>query len=368
MAPRTTVWPLEHHTKTKHEILRKYLGAWFPILTAGGWNRRVVFLDGFAGPGVYDGGEPGSPVIAIDTLLNHHLFPKLNRTEFLFLFVESDGDRCESLDQKTTEFFDAHGGQPKNVKVAIVEKEFRHAAEDLIGDLEEQKKQLAPTFAFIDPFGWSGVPLETICRLLSYDKCEVFFNFMYDAMNRFLTHGPTAHHRHELFGTEGYLAADGMDPKQRSAFLHDLYKEQLETEGGFRYVHSFEMINKQGRTVYSLFYGTRSIEGLRVMKDAMWAVDPVGGLRFSDQFAGQSVLFKPEPDFAPLGGAIVQRFAGQTVTVEEIEEFVLIETPYKATHYKKQILKPLQHDGRIEAVRGQARKGTFPAGTVLRFS
>ncbi len=367
MAPKTTVWPLEHHTKAKHEILRKYLSAWYPILTAGGWNRRVVFLDGFAGPGVYEGGEPGSPIIAVDTLLNHKLFPKLDHTEFLFLFVENESERCESLNEKLTELFDSHGGQPKNVKVSIIENDFRHAAEELIGYLKEQKEQLAPTFAFIDPFGWSGVPLDTICRLLSYDKCEVFFNFMYDAINRFLTHEPTAHHRRELFGTDDYLAADGMDPKYRSAFLHDLYKRQLETEGGFRHVHSFEMINKQGHTVYSLFYGTRSIDGLRVMKDAMWAVDPVGGLRFSDQLAGHSVLFTPEPDFAPLSHAIVERFAGQTVPVEQIEEFVLVETPYKASHYKKQVLKPLQHDGTIEGVTGQTRKGTFPAGTILRF-
>ena len=62
--PKTTVWPLEPHTKAKHEILRRYLGAWFPILTSGGWNRRVIFLDGFAGPGRYSACEPGSPIIA----------------------------------------------------------------------------------------------------------------------------------------------------------------------------------------------------------------------------------------------------------------------------------------------------------------
>ena len=42
-------------------------------------------------------------------------------------------------------------------------------------------------------------------------------------------------------------------------FLHDLYKSQLESVGGFKFVHSFEMMNKQGHTVYSLFFGTREI-------------------------------------------------------------------------------------------------------------
>ena len=65
------VWPMEQHTRAKHEILRRYLGAWFPILAGGGFNPRLVFLDGFAGPGVYSSGEPGSPLIAIETLVDH---------------------------------------------------------------------------------------------------------------------------------------------------------------------------------------------------------------------------------------------------------------------------------------------------------
>jgi hypothetical protein len=65
MPVRTTRWPLAPHTKIKHEILKRYLNAWLPIL--GSWAGRVVFIDGFAGPGRYSGGEPGSPVIALQT-------------------------------------------------------------------------------------------------------------------------------------------------------------------------------------------------------------------------------------------------------------------------------------------------------------
>ncbi|MGB9800713.1 MAG: hypothetical protein ACPLUL_11530 [Thermanaerothrix sp.] len=43
------VWKIELHTKAKHEILRRYLGAWFGIL--GSKIPRVVYIDGFCGPG-----------------------------------------------------------------------------------------------------------------------------------------------------------------------------------------------------------------------------------------------------------------------------------------------------------------------------
>ena len=62
--PKDTIWPIEPHTAAKHQILRKYLDAWLPIL--GTYNNRMLYIDGFAGPGEYTGGEPGSPIIALE--------------------------------------------------------------------------------------------------------------------------------------------------------------------------------------------------------------------------------------------------------------------------------------------------------------
>jgi len=77
-------------------------------------------------------------------------------------------------------------------------------ATELIAYTREQKKQLAPTLAFIDPFGWSGVPLALISDLLSFEKCEVLFNFMFDSVNRFVADDRPgiAQHFAELFGTD----------------------------------------------------------------------------------------------------------------------------------------------------------------------
>ena len=59
--PLGTVWDLEPHTAKKREILSRYFQAWLPILAR--WNSRVLYIDGFAGPGEYSKGEDGSPVI-----------------------------------------------------------------------------------------------------------------------------------------------------------------------------------------------------------------------------------------------------------------------------------------------------------------
>ena len=70
MPPKTPLWPLEPHTRGKHLVLKSYLDAWFPIM--GSWNGRILFIDGFAGPGEYEGGEEGSPLIALRSLKDHH--------------------------------------------------------------------------------------------------------------------------------------------------------------------------------------------------------------------------------------------------------------------------------------------------------
>ena len=52
----TPLWTKDQQTQGKHLILRNYLNGWFPIL--GSSNGRLLFIDGFAGPGEYDNGEP----------------------------------------------------------------------------------------------------------------------------------------------------------------------------------------------------------------------------------------------------------------------------------------------------------------------
>lgn len=35
----SAIWKIEQHTQAKHELLRRYLGAWFPILAMSGFNK-----------------------------------------------------------------------------------------------------------------------------------------------------------------------------------------------------------------------------------------------------------------------------------------------------------------------------------------
>lgn len=371
--PDDAIWTIEQHTRAKHELLRRYLGAWFPILATSGWNRRILFLDGFAGPGVYAGGEPGSPLIALTALVGHPHFDRLSSTEFVFLFVEADSARYASLETEVASFWSRRsGGQPKNVRVRLYNDEFSTVATELVAFTREQKRQLAPTFAFIDPFGWSGVPLNVIADLLSFDKCEVLFNFMFDSVNRFVAdeRPGVARHFSELFATDEteHRAAASLSGDERKYFLRDLYMKQLRDVAGFGHVRSFELMDVyRRRTTYFLMFGTRHHKGLQVMKDAMWALDPIGGARFTGFAGGQQMLFGTEVDVGPLKRALLDRFAGEAVSVEMIERFVIEETDFKTTQYKKSVLKELESDGVVVCESPRKRRLTYPPGTIIRF-
>lgn len=360
-------WSIKPHTQAKHAILKSYLGAWFAIMAQSGFETRFVFLDGFAGRGRYSGGEPGSPLIALDVLVNHVMFARWGKKTFTFLFVEENQDNYESLDSELAAYWSARGGQPPNVKVQTFHGSFADAAQNVLAALGG--KSLAPTFAFVDPFGWKGLPMEVIGKLLAYDRCEVFINFMLDHVNRFVGFGKVQASVQELFGTTTeHLPPPALQGDARRQFLIDLYARQLGTVAGFKYVQNFEMIDSRDRPLYHLFYGTRHLTGLDKMKQAMWKVDPSGGVRFSDRLAGRLVLFGNKPDPEPLIQALRDRFRGETVTVETVERFVILETPYASNHYNRGALAPMERAGWIEVVESsRKRPGAFPPRTKIRF-
>lgn len=365
---KSTIWRLPEHTRAKHRLLQNYLKAWFPILSLSQRQGRVIFIDGFAGPGTYSDGEPGSPLIALETLVDHSHFGRFSPTEFVFLLVESDAERCQLLASAIDSYWNAIGGQPSNIRVEPIQEDFAAVAKR-IGHIGPGR--LAPTLAFVDPFGWSGVPLTTIGELLSSDKCEVIFNFMFDQVNRFVNdeRPGIANSFAELFGTSEneHRRAGALSGIERRTFLRDLYAKQLRLVAKFSYVSPFEIMDvERNRTAYYLMFGTRSLKGLEVMKDAMWELDPINGARFSGFVAEDELLFRREPDYEPLRADLTSRFAQSTVVVDDIEQFVLAATRYKATHYKG-ILRELEQRGLIRCHSARQKRFTYPSGTVLEF-
>jgi three-Cys-motif partner protein len=354
MQPRTTIWELEPHTAAKHEILRRYIQAWAPILSQGNFP-HLVFVDGFAGPGRYSKGEEGSPLIAIKAVIGQQ---RPIRAKVDFHFIELDKPRADHLEKEIGAIT-----PPSNVTTKIHGGRSFQDAFPVVWNTYAPKlgRSRPPTFLFIDPFGFK-IPFSYVVKVLRAPSCEVLITFMFEEINRFLSQGQQPDNFDELFGCPDWR--DGINiklPRDRIKFLHDLYQRQLTQAAGARFVRSFAMRNERNTMDYLLFFATNNQSGLIKMKEAMWRVDESGTYTFSDATdPNQSVLFSAEPDRQLLTRLIVARFVGAETTPDEIERFVVRDTPFRETHYKK-VLQILEEAEKIVALdpSPKRRRGTY---------
>lgn len=363
MAPDDTLWKAEPHTLAKHAVLRSYLEAWFPILAK--YNGRIVYYDGFAGPGRYTGGEDGSPLVALGVAVAHSA--KLS-TDLRFLFVEERADRAARLAEEVGRI-----ARPNHFHAEVVTGEFEIALRDTLDALDKEGQQLAPTFAFVDPFGIKGVPFDLIARLLARPKCEALITFMNVTLQRFVTELPAQADR--LIGLPGasdkIAAAHGSEA--RTLVSRQLYEMSLRRVAKF--VRFFEMRDCDNRPVYDLFFATNSDLGHYKMKEAMWKVDAGGDFSFSDGVdPNQAVLFRRDPD-RELAAMLGAHFASKTVDAADVLRFTRDETPYLEKHARAALtnlentqppnmrvsVAPNKSDGK------KRRTGTFALGTLVTF-
>ena len=358
----STIWEIKDHTIAKHEILRKYLEAWIPIL--GQTSQKIIFLDGFAGPGVYKGGEDGSPVIALETAYKHLQINKIK--EIKFIFIEEDKKRYENLDQVIHKKFLE---RRSNIKFEVINGDFTKSWSEILNKIEKNDENLDPTFAFLDPFGYSKTPFNVIKKLLKYPRCELFLTFMSGFMNRFLDVSREST-IDDFYGTKSWRKArDISNTNERLDYLVRLYFEQLKSID-IKFTRSFTMTDQDKKTIYDLIFATKHWKGMHAMKKAMLDVQKNGTYVYSDSVDRKQTYLSDIINDFPFDHAsqlILKEFSNQKILIEDIRDFVLAETPYL---FARDILKHMEKNKKILSVtkRGNTSRLTYPDQCVVTFA
>lgn len=223
--PDETIWERSPHTAIKHQLLHGYLGGWLAKLA---WTGRVLFIDGFAGPGRYRGGEEGSPLIALRLALEHRIFrdPKYASCERILVFIENDPARFAHLQEELHPF-----ELPAQVKIAAFNVDFEQGLTDILGQID-QGRHLAPAFIMVDPFGWTGFPFSLVERIAREPRSEVLVSFMIESIVRWIEHPQQEANLGRLFGSDEWRAVPrNATPEQRRDFLVSLYQNRLRAAG-----------------------------------------------------------------------------------------------------------------------------------------
>jgi three-Cys-motif partner protein len=287
------------------------------------------------------------------------------RGKLVFLFIDERPDRIAQLEQELATF-----SLPLHFSVKAEAGVFHEKLAAILDDLEAQSSHIAPTFAFIDPFGFKGIPFDLVKRLLRHPRTEIFVTFMVDPINRFIEHpnDQVVQHIIDVFGSSKVLGV-ARGPGDRVKALRMLYQRQLEQVAKF--VRYFEMRDAKNRTIYYLFFATNHPLGHVKMKKAFWKVDSERGFQFSDATnPNQLVMFEMDPSPA-LAEILLQAYVSQTMGVEQIQCFVEEQTPFLATHMRSALklleskgqimVKPLKRDGK------KRRASTFPKDVIITF-
>jgi three-Cys-motif partner protein len=368
MPPKTTLWPMEPHTAAKHVILRKYLQAWLPIMSrlVGNWavdrRGRLLLLDGFCGPGRYQGGEDGSPLIMLKTFIEHSQRDDI-RAELVYVFIDEHVERINHLRREIT----ALGELPAQVKIDTIPGRYEDVFTEALDDIEDEGQHLAPAFAFIDPFGYTDASMRLTGRLLRFQRCEALIYMPLPFIARFIGIPEQAPGLDRLFGCDRWREAIPLNGEARRRVLHDVFRDQLAAEDGGRLVRSFDIPSAKG-TGYHLFFTTGHEKGMEAMKNAMWSVDPFEGRQFRDTTdSDQLVIFGEQVDTGPLIAGLRSRFGARDFTIEEATSYTIRDSAYKRGHLKTKTLAPAEKAGQIEVLTPRPRACTYPDSTRMRF-
>jgi three-Cys-motif partner protein len=363
------LWPLEPHTEAKHRLYKRYLDAWWPIFLQQAWVTRVTYVDAFAGPGEYEAGEDGSPVFALDRLLNHEARNrmKLTRARVSTIFIEGKRARCEHL----ANLLASRYGPLDELPVTVIVKHGR-AEVDTLPLLTRTGAWGHPILAIFDSWGNVGVPWGHLQAIAANRSSEAIVTFAPNWFSRREREDPQK--LDEVFGGPAHWRAS--DSKLLPA---DRWRAWLETyraamlRAGFAFCLPFQVVPHTGQPL-DLVFGTSHPRAVEAFKDAMWNVDTSDGMRFSDprttvakqtaMAAAQPSLFEdPDAPDAELLGFVADSLEAGPKTLEQVRDFLLRETARWLPRHAKDAVQYLLDNGRLSR---EPASGRLTRASVLR--
>lgn len=220
--PSAVLWDADPHTLAKHRLLRDYLAAWLPTLLHGGYP-GVTYAEGFAGPGIYKGGEPGSPVIALQTFLGQRNLLAAGRTVDMVL-AEEDGRRLAELRRQMGRTLADSPVAPAGISIEYVHGD--HAMV-LLPALERIGAMRRPVFAFLDSYGGPDVPLDLARQIAAAPASEVLVTFGTSFFVRFCDVEGRQASGDRVFGGPQWRQVAGLAARKKKPFLVATYRQSL---------------------------------------------------------------------------------------------------------------------------------------------
>lgn len=157
-------------SKIKDQIISKYLVPYLNKVSV--LNKKVVIVDAFAGPGRFDDGTKGSPLIICETA------ERIVPNNYLAIFVNKEKGCHEGLNRNIRSFIDNNSAK----SVYGQAKDLLSVLGTIIGD--------STLLLYLDPFGLKGCDFDLLEPYLGRDKkfsTEIIINLSMPTLHRYAT-------------------------------------------------------------------------------------------------------------------------------------------------------------------------------------
>lgn len=305
----------------KHKLISEYLKGWFPKL--GFWSGRILYIDTHAGRGKHMGGQEGSPLIALNTFLNHTSRDRiLSRCEVKLIFIELDELNAKQLRKEV----DALGTLPNGVVCYIHTQNAFELLKNLADHFETTNSKLAPCFMFIDPYGFR-IPCKLLSRIKAHSQSELLITVIWRELDMAMQHENRSSELTRTLDTvfggrewEGISKIPDFDARGEAAI--QLFKTKI----GAEWATYVRMLGENQRTRYFLLHLSDHEAGRDLIKEVIWKCCPDGGYyaRKRDD-PKQQYLIEPTPDLRPLEKWLFEMLSRKPHTWKEMTEMLRAE-------------------------------------------
>jgi three-Cys-motif partner protein len=352
-------------SEVKARIVQKYFYVWAKVIipTAKQMEKKVAYIDLYAGPGRYRDGAASTPLMILERAIEDADL----RSMLVTFFNDADKNHTNSLQ---AEIDNLEGIETLTYKPQINCGEVDADAEKYFNETK-----LIPSFTFVDPFGYKGLSLEIVNGVIKDWGCDCVFFFNYNRINAGISNPAIKTHMDALFGEERAERLRELlpqkTPDRREALVLEELAQAIKAMGG-KFVLPFRFKNAKGtRTSHSLIFVSKHFKGYEVMKDIMakessMTDQGVPSFTYSPADASTPLLFSLARPLDGLKEEILQVFSGEALSMQRVYERHSVDTPFIKKNYKDALLA-LEAEEKIVANPPKRKKGTFADHVVVSF-
>lgn len=356
-------------SKIKASIVSEYFPSYCKIIVKKYQPKELRYIDLFAGPGIYEDGNPSTPI-----MIGH----RCKADDFLKQNVKmifNDNQYFEALERNFTKEFPEGTFSKKPHFGKSTVGEHQGISDFLKMCTHYNKRNEYPSLLFIDPFGYKGIETKTLAGFLKNWGNEIFIFVNTKRIHPALENDKFEELMMDLFPTTFLNLKNDRRFKstvpQRLGLIIDSLGKEYKTllgENIFYTAFKFQEEDSDGTSHYILHLtkGSRGYDLIKTTYNDFANVgtvfDGVNTYTFDAKKYGKEIneLFDLKKiNIEKLAEELVRKYQGKQISANQLFEEHHTSGLYSRSHYT-QALRKLFNEGKLESNYTDGKKHNVP--------